>query len=236
MLVHRTIITPSPKWRMRSKLWQLRRRLRIDELGQVDPLSLFGREQCVSRSRTEVLDDDAGLCGVRKCFSVYPGFTHLTKRVRMMTPPNRLKIRKKMAFHCEALSCDCAPFPTMVIEDDMTSIQPSSETISKRMRTDCRNESNAQTPAPSGLGFAHTRGVKKPSESSTGDERYSPMQSPIPELEESLQEYRRPEKILRLRHKSTTDLTSEDSPPDGKRDQVEDHENRCVQNLQSARE
>ena len=87
----------------------------------------------------------------------------------------------------------------MFIDADITSIQPSSETISKRIKTDCRKESNAQTVVVvSRPGFDHTRGARKDSESSTGEDKYSPEQSLSPELDESLQEYDRPEKMLRL--------------------------------------
>jgi hypothetical protein len=80
----------------------LRRRLGFDELEEIDPLSLFDRQESHTRADTEVLDDNAAQ-EVRISTVALPDkfATHLTKRVRMMTAPKRLKMRKKIEFHWE---------------------------------------------------------------------------------------------------------------------------------------
>src|SRR6267142_2930102 len=64
---------------------------------------------------------------------------------------------KKIALTWDALVCGCWLGPVMLVTTPMTSIHPSSETISKRMSNDARNESKENVV--DGDGFAHTRGT-----------------------------------------------------------------------------
>jgi hypothetical protein len=63
------------------------------------------------------------------------------------------------------------------------------------------------------------------SELSTGELRNSPTQSALPVTEVSLHEYSKPEKMLSLDEDVSlrSSLPRCNSPPDGKRDQIQDH-------------
>jgi hypothetical protein len=87
----------------------------------------------------------------------------------------------------------------MDVAEFMTSIQPSRETISKRMSMDWRNESNEYTVEPPMMpGLDHTWGARKPSESSTGVMAFSPKHAEKPEASVSVHENSRPEKMFNL--------------------------------------
>ena len=125
--------------------------------------------------------------------------TYLTKRVKIMTAPNRLKMRKNIEFHCSLSFEGWVSGPTMLIAEDMTSIHPSSETISNSIRMAFRNESKDQTVVEAVRpGFDHTLGVKKFKELSTGEFMNSPIQSALPAADPLLQVYSRPAKIFKL--------------------------------------
>ncbi len=68
MLVDSTVITPLPDAPRRPLLGTLRRSLSLDELLQVNPLSLRLREESRTRLRREVTDDDTGKRSARGDF------------------------------------------------------------------------------------------------------------------------------------------------------------------------
>ena len=103
-----------------------------------------------------------------------------------------------MALTWDALVCGCIPNPVMLVATPMTSVQPSSETISNRMRRDERKLSNENVV--DGDGFAHTRGTGNgnavPSSPTTLFVN-SFTQSRVPPTEVSLHVFVWPAKMLR---------------------------------------
>ncbi len=82
--------------------------------------------------------------------------------------------------------------------DVITLIQPSRDTISKRIKTDCLKLSKAHILSWSEAGLLQTLGAKKLSELSIGEVTNSPTQSLIPVEVESLQEYSKSANMLSL--------------------------------------
>lgn len=58
MLLNSTIITPGSEKPCRFGLWPFRWTLSLEKFLQVDPFTLGLRQECRSRFRTEVTDDD----------------------------------------------------------------------------------------------------------------------------------------------------------------------------------
>jgi hypothetical protein len=104
----------------------------------------------------------------------------------VITAPKRLKMTIKIAFHCDTFVSGCLSLPLIFIRLAITSIQPSKDTVSNRMRRLSRKESKLQEPA-SLSGFVHTRGARKARDGSMGVARYSPMHPCFDELSSSLQ-------------------------------------------------
>jgi len=59
VLIHSSIIAPGSEAVQGTEFGQLRGRLCLDELRQIHPLPLLGRQKRVARTSTEVLDDYA---------------------------------------------------------------------------------------------------------------------------------------------------------------------------------
>ena len=81
-----------------------------------------------------------------------------TKSVNTLTAPIKLYTRKKMALCCAASARGCMSRPLMLMALCITSIQPSSDTISKRISKALLKSSN-EYMLPS-VGFVHARGAR----------------------------------------------------------------------------
>ena len=76
-------------------------------------------------------------------------------------------MRRKRPFHCDSFWFGCMSRWVMFMTENRTSIQPSRETISKRIRIDSLKESNDQVLSVR-PGFDQTLGERNVRESSTG--------------------------------------------------------------------
>lgn len=129
-----------------------------------------------------------------------------------------------MPFHWATFCSGWRSLPLMSMTENKTSIQPSRETISKRIKIACLKESKAQVLSNM-PGFDHTRGVKNNKESFTGELPKTPKQSALPRALESLQEYRSPENMFKLQVSNIVDKHVNYSPPYGERNDVQNHQN-----------